>query len=195
MRRPSATFRNWVSERGFNDELFTLEAPERALSVTSRRSRSSPGSSCFCRYSHCQRSLLNPINHGSTRADIHRYKVEPYVTCVDVYAEPTHVGRGGWTWYTGSAGWTYRAGLEWILGFRLRGAALIIDPCVPTSWPGFEIAFQYHSARYQIAVENPNGVSHRLSRVYLDGKALQTSDALIALSDDGANHKVQVVRD
>jgi cyclic beta-1,2-glucan synthetase len=138
-------------------------------------------------------SLLNPIHHGSTRADIDRYKVEPYVTCADVYAEPTHVGRGGWTWYTGSAGWMYRAGLEWILGFRLRGTALIIDPCVPKSWPGFEIAFQYHSARYEIAVENPNGVSHGVSRIYLDGKALQTSDAHIALSDDGAHHKVQVV--
>jgi cyclic beta-1,2-glucan synthetase len=87
----------------------------------------------------------------------------------------------------------YRAGLEWILGFRLRGTALIIDPCVPKSWPHFEIAFQYHTARYEIAVENPNGVSHGVSRVYLDGKALQTSDAQIPLSDDGANHKVQVV--
>ena len=70
-------------------------------------------------------SLLNPINHASTRAGIHRYKVEPYVACADVYSEPPHVGRGGWTWYTGSAGWMYRAGLEWILGFRLRGAKLL----------------------------------------------------------------------
>ncbi len=76
-------------------------------------------------------SLLNPVNHASTRAAIHRYKVEPYVACGDVYAEPAHVGRGGWTWYTGSAGWMYRAGLEWILGFRLRGATLLIDPMHP----------------------------------------------------------------
>ena len=76
-------------------------------------------------------SLLNPINHASTRAAVHRYKVEPYVVCADVYAEPPHVGRGGWTWYTGSAGWMYRAGLEWILGFRVRGATLLLDPCVP----------------------------------------------------------------
>jgi cyclic beta-1,2-glucan synthetase len=138
-------------------------------------------------------SLLNPINHGSTRADIYRYKVEPYVACADVYAEPAHVGRGGWTWYTGSAGWMYRAGLEWILGFRLRGTSLIIDPSVPKSWPGFEITFQYHSARYEIAVENPNGVNHGVSRVYLDGQALPTSDARIALSDDGATHTVRVV--
>ena len=138
-------------------------------------------------------SLLNPIHHGSTPADIDRYKVEPYVTCADVYAEPAHVGRGGWTWYTGSAGWMYRAGLEWILGFRLRGTTLSIDPCVPKSWPGFTIAFKYRSAHYDIAVENPNGVSHGVSRVSLDGKALQTSDARIPLADDGANHKVEVV--
>ena len=67
-------------------------------------------------------SMLNPIHHASTRAAVHRYKVEPYVVCADVYAMPPHVGRGGWTWYTGAAGWLYRAGLEWILGFRVQGA-------------------------------------------------------------------------
>jgi len=137
--------------------------------------------------------MLNPINHASTRADIHRYKVEPYVACADVYSEPNHLGRGGWTWYTGSAGWMYRAGLEWILGFRLRGTTLVIDPCAPKSWPGFTIAFRYRSAHYDIAVENPDGVSHGVSRVYLDGKALPTSDAQITLADDGASHNVQVV--
>src|SRR2546425_1395203 len=100
-------------------------------------------------------AILNPINHTSTPAGIHRYKVEPYVLAGDVYAEPPHVGRGGWTWYTGSAGWMYRAGLEWILGFRLRGTRLVVDPCIPRAWQGFNIAFRYHSARYDIAVENP----------------------------------------
>jgi cyclic beta-1,2-glucan glucanotransferase len=138
-------------------------------------------------------SLLNPIHHASTRADIHRYKVEPYVACADVYAEPAHVGRGGWTWYTGSAGWMYRAGLEWILGFRLRGTSLVIDPSVPKSWPGFEIVYQYHSARYEIGVENPNGVSHGVSRVVLDGEPLQTTRAEIELADDGATHRVRVI--
>jgi len=138
-------------------------------------------------------SILNPINHARTRADIFRYKVEPYVVCADVYAEPSHVGRGGWTWYTGAAGWMYRAGLEWILGFRLRGTTFVIDPCVPKSWPGFKIAFQYHSARYDIAVENPRGVSRGVSSIHLDGKALRVGDTQIALSDDGANHKVEIV--
>jgi cyclic beta-1,2-glucan synthetase len=138
-------------------------------------------------------SLLIPIHRASTPAAIDRYKVEPYVSCADVYAEPAHVGRGGWTWYTGSAGWMYRAGLEWILGFRQRGATLVIDPCVPKSWPGFTIAFQYRSAHYEIAVENPRGVSHGVSRISLDGKALPTSDAPIPLADDGATHRVEVV--
>jgi cyclic beta-1,2-glucan synthetase len=138
-------------------------------------------------------SILNPINHARTRADIYRYKVEPYVACADVYAEASHVGRGGWTWYTGSAGWMYRAGLESILGFRLRGATLVIDPCIPKSWPGFEIEFQYHSARYSIAVKNPRGVSRGVSSTYLDGKALQAGEGQISLADDGASHKVEIV--
>ncbi len=99
--------------------------------------------------------ILNPITHARSAEDVQTYKVEPYVMCADVYAEPAHLGRGGWTWYTGSAGWMYRAGLEWILGFRLRGATLVVDPCVPTSWPRFDIAFRYHSARYEIARVEP----------------------------------------
>jgi cyclic beta-1,2-glucan synthetase len=138
-------------------------------------------------------SILNPINHARTRADIYRYKVEPYVACADVYAEASHIGRGGWTWYTGSAGWMYRAGLEWILGFRLRGATLVIDPCIPKSWPGFEIEFQYHSAHYSIAVKNPRCVSRGVSSTHLDGKNLQTGEGKISLAADGASHKVEIV--
>ena len=96
---------------------------------------------------------------------VHRYKVEPYVMAADVYAEPPHVGRGGWTWYTGSAGWMYQAGVEWILGFRLRGTTLLLDPCIPRAWPGYEIDFRYHSASYEIVVENPQGVSRGVASV------------------------------
>ena len=105
--------------------------------------------------------------------------------------EPPHVGRGGWTWYTGSAGWMYRAGVEWILGFRLRGSVLHLDPCIPRAWRGFEISFRYHSARYEIAVENPRGVTRGVSTVALDDQALD--GAGIALVDDGATHHVRVV--
>ncbi len=138
-------------------------------------------------------SILNPINHANTRAGIHRYKVEPYVVCADVYSMAPHVGRGGWTWYTGSAGWMYRAGLEWILGFRVRGKALLIDPCIPSKWPGFEIVYRYGSTRYEIAVENPRGVSRGVTSVELDGKALAHRPAQIALADDGATHRVRII--
>ena len=117
-------------------------------------------------------SLLNPINHANTRAGVFRYKVEPYVVAADIYAEPPHVGRGGWTWYTGSAGWMYRAGIEWILGFRLRGTILHFDPCMPRAWRNFEITFRYHSSRYEIVVENSQGVARGVMSVELDGAAL-----------------------
>jgi cyclic beta-1,2-glucan synthetase len=138
-------------------------------------------------------SMLNPIHRASTRAAVHRYKVEPYVACADVYSAPPHVGRGGWTWYTGSAGWTYRAGLEWILGFRLQGAVLLLDPCVPRSWPGFEITFGHGSARYEITVENPRGVNRGVTHLELDGEALPSDPARIALSTESATHRVRVV--
>ena len=79
-------------------------------------------------------AMLNPINHARTRADVHRYKVEPYVVCADIYSTPPHVGRGGWTWYTGSAGWLQRAGVESLLGLRFCGEAIVVDPCIPKAW-------------------------------------------------------------
>ena len=137
-------------------------------------------------------AILNPITHTSTPAGIHRYKVEPYVAAGDVYAEPPHVGRGGWTWYTGSAGWMYRAGLEWILGFRLRGTRLVVDPCIPRAWPAFTIAFRYHSAWYDIVVENPQGVTRGVSSVEIDGVPLDDL-ASIPLADDRKTHRVRIV--
>ena len=138
-------------------------------------------------------SMLNPINHANSRAQIHRYKVEPYVVCADIYSMPPHVGRGGWTWYTGSAGWMYRAGLEWILGFRVRGATLVIDPCVPAAWKGFEIKFKYRSAHYEISIENPGKVSRGVTNLELDGEAMLNGQAPIPLLDDGKTHRVRVV--
>jgi cyclic beta-1,2-glucan synthetase len=141
-------------------------------------------------------SILNPINHASTRAGVHRYKVEPYVMPADVYSEPPHVGRGGWTWYTGSAGWMYQAGVESILGFRLRGTSIRLDPCIPRAWPGYSLELRYHSARYVIVVENPQGVSRGVVSAELDGRSLDgigEDGAVIPLADDGATHHVRVV--
>ena len=138
-------------------------------------------------------SILNPVNRASTRAGVHRYKVEPYVAAADVYAEYPHVGRGGWTWYTGSAGWMYRAGLEWLLGFRLCGATLHLDPCIPRAWRRFEITFRYHASRYEIRVENPNGVTRGISYVEVDGSLLTVTGGSIFLKNDGKTHHVRVV--
>jgi cyclic beta-1,2-glucan synthetase len=136
--------------------------------------------------------MLNPINRTSSRAGVQRYKVEPYVVAGDVYAQPPHVARGGWTWYTGAAGWLYRVGLEWILGFRLRGMVLGIDPCIPRNWPRYSVKFRYHSSTYNIQVENPHGVTRGVALTELDGKLLAGA-ANIPLADDGAVHVVRVV--
>jgi cyclic beta-1,2-glucan synthetase len=136
--------------------------------------------------------MLNPIHRTSSRASVQRYKVEPYVVAGDIYAETPHVGRGGWTWYTGSAGWLYRAGMEWILGFRVRGMMLSIDPCIPRNWSSYSINFRYHSATYQIRVDNPSGVSRGVGLTELDGKLLP-GPANIPLADDGAVHQVHIV--
>ena len=99
--------------------------------------------------------MLNPVNHGRTAADVARYKTEPYVMAGDVYARPPHAGRGGWSWYTGSAGWMYRAGIESILGLRRRGETFVIDPCIPSSWPEYRITWRFLDSRYEITVSNP----------------------------------------
>ncbi len=137
-------------------------------------------------------AMLNPITHARTEAGVQRYKVEPYVVAADVYAEPPHVGRGGWTWYTGSAGWMYRAGLESILGFRLRGTRLVVDPCIPRAWPGFELVFRYGSARYDLVVENPRDASRGVSSVEVDGVSLD-GDLSIGLADDRKTHRIRIV--
>jgi cyclic beta-1,2-glucan synthetase len=136
--------------------------------------------------------LLNPIRHAASRADVSRYRVEPYVVAADIYSEPPHVGRGGWTWYTGAAGWLFRAGLESILGLRKRGASLHIDPCIPRGWKGFEIAYRHGTTLYRIAVENPKGVCRGVAGVSLDGVPI-AGEAIVPLSDDGAAHEVRVV--
>jgi cyclic beta-1,2-glucan synthetase len=139
-------------------------------------------------------AMLNPIHHAADPTGMRRYRVEPYVICADVYSVPPHVGRGGWTWYTGSAGWMYRAALEWLLGFRVQGANLALSPCIPHDWPGFEIAFRYKSSRYEISVDNPLGVCRGILAAKLDGKMLPADQrSLIPLVDDGQVHHLSVV--
>jgi cyclic beta-1,2-glucan synthetase len=136
--------------------------------------------------------LLNPVRRALTQDDADRSKVEPYAVVADVYSVPPHVGRGGWSWYTGSAGWMQRAGIEGILGLRIRGATLHVDPCIPRDWPGFEATIAWHSARYRVVVGNPDKVCRGVGLVRLDGAA---SAGPVPLLDDGRTHLVEVTLD
>jgi cellobiose phosphorylase len=138
--------------------------------------------------------ILNPIRHAETAQDVAKYMTEPYVVASDVYSTTGHVGRGGWTWYTGSAGWLYRVSLEWLLGFRVQGDGLVLDPCIPRNWPRFEIAYRHGATRYDIVVENPLGVCRGILTTKLDGKVLTVEQTKpIALLDDGGAHRLEVV--
>ena len=137
-------------------------------------------------------SLLNPINHARTPADVFRYKVEPYVLAADVYASPAHIGRGGWTWYTGSAGWMHRAGVESILGLRVERMSLHLDPCIPHAWTGFEMTLRHGSARYEILSREPRR-RRPGHRVRPTGYASDFEQPLrLPLADDGLTHHLRV---
>jgi cellobiose phosphorylase len=139
---------------------------------------------------HALFNMLNPINHALDPDDRDRYKVEPYVIAADVYAHPQHVGRGGWTWYTGSAAWMYRLGVEAILGLRRVDGALCVDPAIPPGWPGFEVCYRHGAATYTIQVDNAAGRGHGVVAVTLDGAPCP--DGRIPLDPAPGTHAVQV---
>jgi cyclic beta-1,2-glucan synthetase len=134
--------------------------------------------------------MLNPINHTRTPAGVDRYKVEPYVVAADVYTHPAHIGRGGWTWYTGSAAWMYRLGLESILGVRRRGASFSVAPCIPRAWDGFTVRWRYGKTLYDIRVENPGHRNRGVAAAMLDGVLVEPQ--AIPLADDGAEHRLVI---
>ena len=138
--------------------------------------------------------MLNPINHASTRGGAHRYKIEPYVVPGDVYSEPPHVGRGGWSWYTGAAGWLYRAGIEYMLGVRVQGDHVRVAPCIPHEWSGYTVRYRRGGATYVIRVENPLRISSGAVDIDVDGT--RVAGDRFAAPDDGAEHRVDVrIRD
>ncbi len=133
--------------------------------------------------------LINPINHGRTPADIATYKVEPYVIAADVYGVAPHIGRGGWTWYTGSAGWMYRLIVESLLGLRLEGETLRLEPCLPAHWDGFKIHYRYRGTSYGISVTQGSEAEGG-PQLTVDGVA--QTDGAIPLVDDHRQHAVEV---
>jgi cyclic beta-1,2-glucan synthetase len=133
---------------------------------------------------------INPLTHARTPAEVDAYKVEPYVVAADVYTAEGHVGRGGWTWYTGSASWLYRVGLEAILGFTKRGDTLTVAPRVPRDWPEFTIEYRFGGTHYHITVAQPGRGESDVAEVRIDGRVLDTP--VIPLVDDGGRHEVVV---
>ncbi|TDY01760.1 GH36-type glycosyl hydrolase domain-containing protein [Thiohalophilus thiocyanatoxydans] len=135
-------------------------------------------------------AMLNPVNHGSTAEAIERYKVEPYVMCADIYGVPPHIGRGGWTWYTGAAGWMYRLSVETLLGLHREADHLRIAPCVPADWEFYKIHYRYRDTVYHISVRRVGEPSGQVSRVSVDGS--ECPDSRIPLVDDRQEHFVEV---
>jgi cyclic beta-1,2-glucan synthetase len=134
---------------------------------------------------------LNPIHHSSSREESTLYRVEPFAVSADIYSNPAPAGMGGWSWYTGSAAWTYRVGIEWILGFRLRGDSFTLQPCIPKTWKNFRITFRHRSGTYHIQAQNPNGKSTGITILEMDGMRLSGNQ--IPLTSSGEEHFVKLI--
>jgi len=135
-------------------------------------------------------NLVNPINHARSPEAVARYQVEPYVIAADVYAVAPHVGRGGWTWYTGSAGWMYRAGIEGILGLQREGEWLRVSPCIPSTWPGFDVTLRVLSTDCSIRVERSVAGDRGAMQAMLDGEAVSCESRCVRIRLDGAMHRL-----
>jgi cellobiose phosphorylase len=135
-------------------------------------------------------AMLNPVHHGSTADAIERYKVEPYVMCADIYGVPPHTGRGGWTWYTGAAGWMYRLTVETLLGLQLEVDHLRIAPCIPAHWDSYKIHYRYRETVHHITVRRVGEKPEQVTRVTVDG--VELADIRIPLTDDRREHFVEV---
>jgi cellobiose phosphorylase len=146
-------------------------------------------------------AMLNPVHHGSQPQTIERYQVEPYVMCADIYATPPHTGRGGWTWYTGAAGWMYRLSLETLLGLHLEVDRLRIAPCIPDHWASYKIHYRYRETIYHIIIKRVADDLQPMIRVILDGVVIDEGDVdragrpqgMVPLLDDRREHQVEVM--
>ena len=127
--------------------------------------------------------MINPVNRTLNEADVMKYHVEPYVIAADIYSSESFPGRGGWTWYTGSAGWFYRVGVQEILGIHKMGDKLKIDPRIPVSWDGFKMTYRYMDTDYNIEVKKD-----KKEELKVDGKK-QTTDT-ISLKNDEKKHTI-----
>ncbi|MEO5763409.1 MAG: glucoamylase family protein [Vicinamibacteria bacterium] len=134
--------------------------------------------------------MLNPVNHARTKSAAQKYKAEPYVVAGDITAHPDHMGRGGWTWYTGSAGWMYRVGIEEILGLHRHGGTFTINPCIPAAWPGFSLVWKVEGDTYEIEVVNPDHRSRGVASAECDDQPIDRER--IPILGDRQVHRVKV---
>ena len=134
--------------------------------------------------------LINPIYHADTPEKLEHYRVEPYVVAADVYSVAPYVGRGGWTWYTGSASWMYRLGTEMILGLQRTGDHLHVNPSIPKDWPHFQINYRFGSSVYHIQVKQQQDGKQEKNQITMDGKVLK--DGWIPLRDDEQVYEIVV---
>ena len=136
--------------------------------------------------------MINPVSRAASRADMYRYKVEPYVVAADIYSRAPHAGRGGWTWYTGAAGCIHRAGLEGILGIGRLGDRIRLAPALPRDWPRAEVVIRNGAATYRIAIENPGRTGHGIARVDIDGEPAPEGTCEVPIPDDGREHGIRI---
>jgi len=135
---------------------------------------------------------LNPINHARDQLSVQRYKVEPYVVAADVYSVAPHSGRGGWTWYTGAAGWMYQASVHGLLGIRREGAWLRMDPCIPASWPGFSATIEVQGTQIALEVDNPLKRQRGIAQATLNGKPIEVVDGAVKIALDSGSHQLKI---
>lgn len=134
--------------------------------------------------------IINPIEHARTKEAVLKYKVEPYVVAADVYSNTNMLGRGGWTWYTGSSSWLYIAGLEYVLGIKKEGDKLVIEPCIPKEWESYTLKYKYKEAIYNINIYNTENQSTKIKTVYVDN-SLQESN--VVLLQDIGEHRIDII--
>ena len=134
--------------------------------------------------------MINPIEHSRTKEAANKYKVEPYVIAADVYGEENLSGRGGWTWYTGSSSWYYKAGIEYILGLQIDKGYLTIKPSIPKDWKEYTINYKWKDSIYNIKVQNPNGKNTGVTKVILDGNEVENK---IKLDGTRNIYNIQVI--
>ena len=136
--------------------------------------------------------MINPIEHSRTKEASNKYKVEPYVIPADIYGAGNLAGRGGWTWYTGSASWYYMAGIKYILGFKIKNNTIKINPCIPKDWKEYEIKYRYENAIYNIKIKNPEGKNKGVTKILVNGKEIEKENG-IKLEKSANVYNIEVI--